>query len=560
MDAVTDPAIRETWVMKSAQVGWTEILGNVVGYHMHLDPCPMLLIQPTVEMGQSWSKDRFDPMLRDTPVLRGRVKDVRGRGAERGNTVLHKTFPGGHITITGANSAAGLASRPIRVVVFDEVDRFPASAGEEGDPITLAKKRTAAFWNRRILGGSTPTTPGSRINQAFLSGDQRRFFVPCVHCGEFDFLRWANVTWQNDDANTARLVCAHCGGLINDLQRLEMIAKGEWRATAPSNGIASFHVWEAYNSMVTLAELVRNHLEQRSAPEQRRTWTNTSLGEPYDDVIDAPDWEVVANLRLPYSFDEIPDGARVLTCGVDVQKDRLIYALRGWGANYESWLIRHGEIWGETEYDYVWSELDKVLTTPIGGLHLKLTLIDSGYRPGEPWRRPDNQIYGFCRRRAPRVVPTKGHDKQDKPFRASRIDITLNGKVLPKGLQIWHIDTDYFKSWIHSRFEWPIDQAGGYHLPTDATDDYCKQMTAEAKVRKGDDGGTEWKRLRKDNHYFDCEVLNVAAAHILQMHLLRPKKDEAETTEPEETAPDPAPQPPKPRPRPQARRDWVTRW
>lgn len=554
MDAVTDPVVRETWVMKSAQVGWTEIIGNVVGYHMHLDPCPILAIQPTVEMGQAWSKDRLDPMLRDTPVLTGRVKDIRGRGAERGNTVLHKTFPGGHITIAGANSPAGLASRPIRLVLFDEVDRFPVSAGEEGDPITLAKKRTAAFWNRRILGGSTPTTPESRINQAFLSGDQRRFFVPCVHCGEWDYLKWANVTWQDNDPDTARLVCAHCGGLVNDLQRLEMIAQGEWRATAPFTGIASFHVWEAYNTMVTLPELVRNHLEQVKHPEQKRTWTNTSLGEPYDDVIDAPDWEKVAGLKQPYQFDEIPEGVRVLTCGVDVQQDRLVYAIRGWGVNYESWLIRHGEIWGDTEHDYTWDELRNVLTTPVSGRLIKYMLIDSGYRPGDPWRRPDNRIYLFCRPFAGRAHPSKGHAQQDKPFRASKIDITLSGKTIKQGLQIWHLDSDYFKSWLYARYEWPADQAGGFHISDEATDDYCKQMTAEAKVAKSN-GQTEWKRVRRDNHYLDAEALNVACAHILQMHLVRPKKEPA-APEPDDEVEPPAPKPAVRRPA----RNWVRDW
>lgn len=554
MDAVTDPSIRETWVEKSAQIGWTEIVGNVVGYHMHLDPCPILLVQPTVEMGQAWSKDRLDPMLRDTPCLTGLVKDVRGRGAERGNTVLHKVFPGGHITITGANSAAGLASRPIRLVLFDEVDRFPESAGEEGDPITLAKKRTAAFWNRRILGGSTPTTPTSRIHQAFLSGDQRRFFVPCLHCGVFDFLKWSSVTWQNDDPITARLVCQHCGGTANDLQKVEMIARGEWRATAPTNGIASFHIWEAYNTMISLVELVRNHLEQKQYPEQRKTWTNTSLGEPYDDIQDAKDWQIVAELRGTYQFDEIPEGVRVLTCGVDVQKDRLIYAIRGWGLNFESWLIRHGELWGETEHDHVWGELSTLLQTPIGGLPIRFTLIDSGYRPGDPWRRPDNQIYGFCRKRPGTVVPSKGHDKQDKPYRSTRIDITHKGVVIKKGLQLWHLDTDYFKTWLHSRYEWPEEASGAFHLALDTTDDYCQQLTAEAK-KSDDEGRSSWVRIRKENHYFDCEVLNVAAAHILQVHLMRPKKAEPEP----EVEPEPPPQIRRPQ-RPSRRSGFVNGW
>jgi phage terminase large subunit GpA-like protein len=538
MDALSDRSIREIWVMKSAQVGWTEILGNVVGYHMHLDPCPILMIQPTVEMGQAWSKDRLDPMLRDTPVLNGLVSEVKGR-TERGNTVLHKLFKGGHITITGANSAAGLASRPIRLLLFDEVDRFPVSAGEEGDPITLAKKRTAAFHNRRILGGSTPTTAASRINQAFLSGDQRRFFVPCVHCGEFDYLRWSSVTWKDDDPETARLVCPHCGGMINDLERMDMIAKGEWRATAPFSGVASFHVWEAYNTMVKLSELVRNHLEQVNHPEQKRTWTNTSLGEPYEDVPEAPDWASVAALRQTYQFDEIPAGVRALTCGVDVQKDRLIYAIRGWGVNFESWLIRHGELWGETEHDFVWGELGNVLATPIGEFVVRLMLVDSGYRPGDPWRRPDNQIYGFCRARAGRVFPTKGHDQQEKPYRASRIDITVKGKMVKAGLQLWHLDTDYFKTWLYSRFDWPVDQPGGFHLPVEATDDYCQQITAEAK-KVSDSGAVEWVRVRKANHYLDCEVLNIAAAHILGVHLLRnetPKEPSPEVPPPSFRAP-----------------------
>lgn len=553
MDAVTDPAVRETWVMKSAQIGWTEILGNVVGYHMHLDPCPMLIVQPTVDMGQAWSKDRLDPMLRDTPCLQGRVKDIRGRGAERGNTVLHKTFPGGHLTVTGANSAAGLASRPIRVVVFDEVDRFPVSAGEEGDPISLAKKRTAAFWNRRILGGSTPTTPQSRINQAFLSGDQRRFFVPCLQCGEFDYLRWDSVTWQNDDPETARLVCPQCGVTISDLERLEMIARGEWRATAPSIGVASFHVWEAYNTMISLTEMVRNYLDQAKHPEQLRTWTNTALGEPYDAVQDAPDWERIAALRLPYESGIVPEGVRVLSCGVDSQKDRLIFSVRGWGLGYESWLVKHGEIYGATENDDVWLELDELLQSEFDGKRIRFTLIDSGYRPGDPWRRPDNQIYKFCRTRAGRVAPSKGHATQDKPYRPSKIDITLNGKLIKHGLQIWHLDTDFFKTWLHARFDWPEDKPGGFHLCQDATDDYCKQLASEAKKVDPETGRTEWVRVRKDNHYFDCEVLNVASAHILQMHLLRPPKVEP--------TPEPKIDPPLQRVvRPPVRRNWVRQW
>lgn len=180
MDTMGDPSVDTVVIMSSAQIGKTEIVNNAVGYHIHLDPAPILLLQPTLEMAEAWSKDRFAPMLRDTPSLRGLVRDPRAR--DSGNTLLHKRFPGGHITMAGANSPASLASRPIRLVLCDEVDRYPASAGAEGDPVSLARKRSTTFWNRKLLLTSTPTIKGaSRIEAAFEQSDQRRYHVACTH-------------------------------------------------------------------------------------------------------------------------------------------------------------------------------------------------------------------------------------------------------------------------------------------------------------------------------------------------------------------------------------------
>jgi phage terminase large subunit GpA-like protein len=238
MDAVADPLIREIVVMKSAQVGWTEILLNVVGYFVDLDPSPILLVQPTVDMAAAFSKDRLAPMVRDTPALTGRIADARSR--DSGNTTLHKTFPGGHITIGGANSPAGLASRPIRVALFDEVDRFPASAGTEGDPIALGKKRTTTFWNRKILMGSTPTIKGeSRIESAFELGDQRYYMVPCPHCEVTQRLMWAQVRWDEGKPETAHYVCQHCGVMLDDADKAQMLRTGDWVPSKPFTGIAS---------------------------------------------------------------------------------------------------------------------------------------------------------------------------------------------------------------------------------------------------------------------------------------------------------------------------------
>ena len=174
MDAFSDPKIHTVVVMSSAQIGKTELLNNIVGYFVDQDPSPMLMLQPTLEMGNTWSKDRLSPMIRDTRTLTDKISDSKAR--DSGNTILHKTFQGGHITIAGANSPASLASRPVRVVLADEVDRYPQSAGAEGDPLSLAFKRTTTFWNRKRMVVSTPTVKGvSRIEMAYEESDKRRY-------------------------------------------------------------------------------------------------------------------------------------------------------------------------------------------------------------------------------------------------------------------------------------------------------------------------------------------------------------------------------------------------
>ena len=199
--------------MKSAQVGATELLNNVVGYFIDQDPSPILVLQPTISMSQAWSKDRLAPMLRDTPALHGVVNDPKARNS--GNTLLHKTFPGGHITIAGANSPAGLASRPIRVLLADEISRYPVSAGTEGDPVNLARVRTKTFWNRKILMTSTPTVKGAcRVEMEFEESDKRYFFIPCPHCKHSQRLVWSNVQWPKGEPEKAKYCCEECGSLF----------------------------------------------------------------------------------------------------------------------------------------------------------------------------------------------------------------------------------------------------------------------------------------------------------------------------------------------------------
>jgi phage terminase large subunit GpA-like protein len=251
-----------------------------------------MLMQPTLEMAEAWSKDRFAPMVRDTPVLREKIADPKSR--DSGNTLLHKNFTGGHLTVVGANSPSSLASRPIRILLCDEVDRFPVSAGTEGDPINLAKKRTATFGNRKILMGSTPTVKGaSRIESAFQESDQRYYFVPCPDCGEFQRLLWEQVKWDEGKPETAHYVCKHCGTLISDESKPEMLRRGEWRASHPFNGVAGFHISELYSPWSSWPEMAIAHTRAKRLPETLQTWVNTALGET---------WEIDASTVEPGSL------------------------------------------------------------------------------------------------------------------------------------------------------------------------------------------------------------------------------------------------------------------
>ena len=203
MDCIGDPRIRRVSIMAGAQIAKTEVLLNIIGYCIDYEPSPIMVVNPTLDMAKTFSKDRVAPMLRDTPALRGKVADVRSR--DSGNTIQQKMFPGGHLTMVGANSPSSLASRPIRVVLADEIDRFPPSAGAEGDPLQLAIKRTVTFWNRIITVMSRPTNKGaSRIEMAYEEGDQRQRWCPCPECGEFQTIKWSGVKWIDKDPDTAK--------------------------------------------------------------------------------------------------------------------------------------------------------------------------------------------------------------------------------------------------------------------------------------------------------------------------------------------------------------------
>ena len=222
MDAITDPNVEQVTLMKSARVGYSKILNHLIAYHIHQDPCPIMVCQPTLDDCQSYSKEEIQPMLRDTPCLHGLVSDPKSKDGN--NTLLQKNFPGGTLSLVGANSARGFRRVSRRVVLFDEVDGYPASAGTEGDQIKLGIRRTEYYWNRKIVAGSTPTIKDfSRIERLFEQTNQQRYYVPCPECNHMQYLKWPNMKWRDNDPDTVAYACESCGCLIPHSKKLSLI-------------------------------------------------------------------------------------------------------------------------------------------------------------------------------------------------------------------------------------------------------------------------------------------------------------------------------------------------
>jgi phage terminase large subunit GpA-like protein len=325
---------RRIVVMKSAQVGFTEGGNCWIGYVIHHAPGPMLAVQPTVELAKRFSRQRIDPLINESPTLRERVKPARSRDA--GNTVLSKEFPAGLLVITGANSAVGLRSMPARYLFLDEVDAYPPSADEEGDPVALAEARTRTFsWRSKILLGSTPTIHGlSRIEREYEASDQRRYFVPCPHCGEMQWLKFERLRWDKGKPETAHYECASCDRRIEEHHKMAMLAAGEWRPTSEAQdpGTIGFHISALYSPVGWFSwENIARLWEAATTEEAKRSFKNSVLGETWIETGEAPDWQRLYERRENSQIGIVPRGGLFLTAGADVQKDRIEVDVWAWG-------------------------------------------------------------------------------------------------------------------------------------------------------------------------------------------------------------------------------------
>ena len=530
MDALSavHPARRVVF-MKGAQVGASEGGNCWLGYIMHHVPAPALAVQPTVVRAKRFSRQRIDPLLEETPALRERVAPPRAR--DSGNTMLSKEFPGGILVLTGANSAVGLRSMTARFLFLDEVDAYPGDVEGEGDPIALAEARARTFgWRRKAYLVSTPTIAGrSRIEREYQASDQRRFYLPCPHCGAVQWLRFERLIWTKGAPETVAYHCEACDGPIAEHHKTAMLAAGEWRATAVAADphTIGFHISALYSPVGWLSweQIARDWESAQGKPEDLKTFRNTVLGETWQDRGEAPDWERLVERREDFRIGMVPPSALVLTAGVDVQDDRLECDVWGWAEGHTSWLVDHVVIPSSPREREPWDSLAKLLARdwprPGGGaMRIAKACVDTG-------GRDTAAVYGHLRHlRDPRIAPTKGVDgwNRAQPVQGpTLVDAMVDGRKLRRGLKLWTVSVSTWKADLYRRLWLGRGEAedfptGWVHLPAGIEIEWVKQLVAEQLRTTKDKRGfarQEWAKLRDRNEALDCAVLARAALWLL---------------------------------------------
>lgn len=535
LDAVSDADVESVVFMTGSQIGKTQIIKNILGYFIDFHPSPIMFMVPTIDIAKEFSKTRIAPFIRDTKVLADKIADSKTR--DSGNTLLNKTFPGGYLTLVGANSPAGLASRPIRVLLADEIDRFPQSAGTEGDPVSLAEKRTKTFYNRKHVYASTPLDKGtSRIEKLYEDGTQEVWHLKCPACGEYVYPSWDKFEADVEN-NKYYVTCEHCGTMSDEWEWKGLYSEGKWIAQAPENlernHRRSFHINAFGSAWASWAKINEAFLEaQKLGTAGLKTFYNTEMGIPYSDTTEAPLTDELMDRREEYGAD-IPDGVLILTAGVDTQDDRLECEVVGWGKDGEQWGIQYYKLYGDPAQDAVWEALDDIVIngrwTYADGRKrgISATCIDTGGNKTQ-------SVYRYvAKRRYRNVFGIKGEGGPGK-------DIIIGQTKLKQhdNTPLYRVGVDTGKDLIMSDLNQGYGEPRYCHFPLEPSKGYNRKyfqgLLAEVKVDEVFRGRLRKKWVLrpgvKRNEPLDVRNYNNAAISILNPNFyaleLRTQRDD----------------------------------
>lgn len=516
----------------ASQIMKTRLILNALAFIIAKKPGPVLVVEPTDTDCESLSKDRVDPMIRETKVLREKVVEAKSR--DKGNTIGHKKFPGGHVTFSPATSPSRLAMRPIQYLFLDEVSRYVKSAGQEGDSVRISERRTVTFnHKRKIVYASSPGVEGAcRISDVYQHSDQREWFVPCPHCNHKQVLKFSNLVWSSNGAlvehnlpGTLEAVetyippddpqyrCENCCCLITEAHKPWMNNHGEWIAQNPQGNYPGFRLSQMVHPIYPWSKLVQEWIEinKTKNQEQLKVFVNTVLAETWKEKGEAPEWEKIKGRAGTHELKTVPDGVLFMTAFADVQKDRIEVAWWGWGRKAKSWLIDYQVIDGDTSAETVWDKLSDAVTKPYQRSNgLDMTPLKIGVDAGHE----TTMVTRWCRRMGlDRHYPVFGRASGHETFwRGEPQDLRVRkGKTVKRGLRPWFSNTSRLKSdfygWLNA--DWATEEFGRVHIPVMA-DHWYRQLVSEELVtyiRKGYPH-TEWKPIagQERNEALDTRV------------------------------------------------------
>mgnify|MGYP002801188046 FL=1 len=539
MDAFNDPYVQEINFCKPTQVGGTEAMLNMLGWIIMSNPSPTMIVYPSDDLAKDTSNDRLKPSLTKTP-------EINERFYPNSSKELNLKFRGMKIYLRGSGSPGKLASKAIKYLFFDEIDKMDGASKKEASPYNLAKERTRTFtYSKKIYTCSTPTLKTNYVWQIHEEADeQRQYFVPCPHCGEYITFAFKQIKFPSEEgmsneerAEQAVYVCQECGCLITDKDKIKMLRRGEWRDTKKTcegkPRKVSFWLNALYSRFLTWKEIAMEFLDSKEDPEKLQNFVNSWLAEPWEDTRLRTNADLVLEHQTQTKEFVVPDWAKMLTAGVDVQENCLYWTIRAWGDFLTSQNISHGQAFSFTELERI---MNLEYRTEDGSpMVISLALIDSGYNA--------DSVYDFCVENSEWALPSKG---SSNPMLSHYKMSTIN-KAGSKayGMNLVLIDTGKYKDMFAGRYRKPSG-SGSCMVYAGCDREYAEQVTSEHKVNVRTNNGKVkqvWvqKTTHADNHYLDCEVYAMAAADLMGVRSLylteteeKPKEKEEQYT-PEES-------------------------
>lgn len=555
--AIVSGNYRRVVLVTGAQSGKTEGMLDLIGQRLDQRPSPILYVGPSKQFLREQFEPRVMTLIEESPTLQAKI------AANTRQTQTRKVVAGVPLRLAHAGSSTALKSDPAALALVDEYDDMLKNVKGQGDPLGLVERRGDTYPDFVCAVASTPgkgtveavtdeasglafwdvgktEDVESRIWALWQQGSRHHWSWPCPHCGDYFIPRFACLRYPEGStpmraAKETIIECPRCGGIIEDRHKTEMNERGRFVAPgqrvtpdgeilgdAPETTTMTFWVSGLASPFVTWGERVQSYLEALAMGDDAMVQTAvcSGFGELHSPGgAGLIEWQEVAALRDARQSGEVPEEVVRLSCAVDVQKAGLFYSIRGWGGRGTSWLIEYGELAGFTDEQQVWGDLTAVLTDTYAGLHIGLALIDSGFRPNKLSEGSANVVYDYCRRFHRFVRPTKGYATLTAPLMRTKAKVVVPGRSAPTRLELIRLDTDFWKQRLHERLTWPDGQPGMFHLHGTATEDYCRQLCSE--VRKVTPSGRpQWVAISRRNHYLDCEAMNEAAGHLLNVQKL----------------------------------------